>query len=75
VKAIGLPPDALEKLLLLWSHREPAFDITGPSFPESYSITSDEQERLHKIDIETFPHDVPDDLILDLIQPDEDTKT
>jgi hypothetical protein len=55
---------------LLWKHPEPVFDIKDEKFPRDYEITAEGEDRLRQGDIESFPHDVPDELIKDLILED-----
>lgn len=71
-QAKNLPDDAAEKLDLLWKYPVPVFDIKDNGFPQDYEISPEAEDRLRQGDIESFPHDVPDELIQDLIAEDDE---
>lgn len=62
-----LTGDTLETLRELWRSQKPIFDLEDDSFPSTYFTTEERQEWLRKIDVETFPHDVPDELVYELL--------
>lgn len=66
-----LPVNALEQLERIWQHALPVFDVADEPFPADYSISDETQEMLKKMDKESFPFDVPDELIADLVQTEE----
>lgn len=73
-KAIGLPEDAIEKIGQLWEYPVPIYDFEDSDFPLDYEASSEDLERMQSGDAETFPHDVPDELIRELISDEDDDK-
>lgn len=68
--AKGLPEDALEKLDLLFGYAYPVYEIEDTEFPQGYTVSEEDKERL-QFDKEEFPFDVPTDLIKKLLKEDE----
>ena len=71
-KAGDLPEDAEEKIEGLWSYPVPVYDVQDQEFPRHYEVDPEAEDRLKQFDRETFPYDVPDDLIRELISTDEE---
>lgn len=70
-KAIGLPDDAIEKIGKLWKYPVPIYDIEDNDFPMDYEATSEELKRMQSYDAETFPHDVPDELMREFLSDEK----
>lgn len=64
----SLPIEALEKLSSLWESTLPICDIEEGPFPSEYETTDQDIERMRHIDIESFPHDVPDELVFEFLK-------
>lgn len=62
----SLPSNAFEVLKGLWLHALPIYDIPNDQFPSSYSATDDEMKKF-AFDQEIFPHDLPDELVYQLL--------
>jgi len=58
-----LPKDAADKIMLLWKYPVPPFDIKNDDFPMHYRLSPKDEERFKQVDAETFPNDVPNELI------------
>lgn len=67
-KTSSLPTEALKKLSSLWESTLPAYDIEEGSFPSEYEATDQDIARMRHINIESFPHDVPDELVFELLK-------
>lgn len=66
-KAKELPSDAFKKLQNLWIHAVPVYDIEDKPFPMEYASSNEEMERLKTPDKETFPYDIPDELVFEIL--------
>jgi len=66
-----LPLNASETILLLWKNQMPAFDIKHDFFPENQNCSIEEFNQLKCGDTETFPFDLPDELIKEWIYIEE----
>lgn len=64
---LELPDDSKEKLLNLWNLAVPAYDVKDEEFPLDYCATKEDIESLKSTDLESFPHDFPDELVFDLL--------
>lgn len=62
-----LPEGAKEKIVNLWKYPVPVYEFEDEAFPLDYESTEKEQENLKTGDTESFPYDVPDELVYDFL--------
>jgi len=65
---LALPDGSTEKLLNLWNSAVPAYDVKDEEFPLDYCATKEDIESLRRTDLESFPHDFPDELVFELLR-------